>query len=463
MPQYRNASAIARAVASGEWTATEAVRAAIDRAEAIAPLNAFTLIDRDGAFAAAREIDQGPRRNVPLLGVPFAAKDFTPTAWHLSTRGSWSTGNSVPESDPVYVQRLKAAGAILIGKTTTPEFAYSSFTQSPRWGITRNPYNMERTPGGSSGGAAVAVATGCVPIAEGTDMGGSVRIPAALSGVVGFKPSLGRIPIDILPLGPDMISHFGPLAASVEDASIFLSVTQGPDPSDILSQPNPQPVGKVEPAIAPRIAVSEDLGYYHVDPAVRSRLGEVVEALRASGASVEPVDISWTREVNDTWLKLWSVALAASWGDVLPDHRERMDPNLVSLMKEGQSYSGIEVRRLEALRNRLWVDLATLFTRYDALITPTCAVTAPRLDETDADYEGTTPCGRFAGLDLTCPFNLLSPCPALSVPVGTIAGLPVGIQIIGQRFADLKVLRIGKLVEQSFAPLPPITGPFPDI
>lgn len=463
MPQHRTASALARAIASGELTATEAVNAAIDRAQAIAPLNAFTLIDREGALAAAREIDQGPRSDAPLLGVPFAAKDFTPTAGHLTTRGSWSTGNTVPDTDPVYVQRLKAAGAILIGKTTTPEFAYSSLTQSPRWGVTCNPHDTGRSPGGSSGGAAVAVATGCVPLAEGTDMGGSVRIPAALTGVVGLKPSLGRIPMDILPLGPDMLSHFGPLAASVDDAGLFLAVTQGPHRSDILSQPSPQKIHAIEPAHAPRIALSEDLGYYHVDPAVRARLYDVAEALRSAGATVEPVDIGWTRDVNDTWLKLWGVALAASWGDVLPTYKERMDPDLVALMEDGQRCSGVEVRRLEALRNRLWLDLAALFSSYDALITPTCAVTAPKLDETDADYEGTDSSGRFTGLDMTCPFNLLSPCPALSIPVGAADGLPVGLQIIGPRFADLDVLRIGKLVEQSFPPLPPVMGPFTEI
>ncbi|MGQ3489025.1 amidase [Roseovarius pacificus] len=463
MSRPRTATAIARAIACGKLTATEAVHTALERAEEISPLNAFTVIDWDGALAAARNVDEGKCRDAPLLGVPFAAKDFTPTAGHLTTRGSWSTGDAVPDTDPVYVQRLKAAGAILIGKTTTPEFAYSSFTQSPRWGVTRNPHDPEHSPGGSSGGAAVAVATGCVPIAEGTDMGGSVRIPAALSGVVGLKPSLGRIPIDILPLGPDMISHFGPLAASVDDAALFLSVTQGPHPSDILSQPDPQPIDTIEPAHAPRIALSEDLGYYHVAPEIRARLADVASELRTAGATVEPVDIGWTRVVNDTWLKLWGVALAASWEDGLSKYGNRMDPELVALMEDGRRCSGVELRRLEALRNRLWLDLATLFTRYDVLITPTCAVTAPRLDETDADYERTDLSGRFAGLDMTCPFNLLSPCPALSVPVGTANGLPVGLQIIGPRFADLDVLRLGKLVEQCFPPLPPVTGSFADI
>ena len=232
---FDSARATARAVQEGHITARELVDRALARAEEITELNAFTVIDAEGARRAAGVVDALPakaRAGKSLLGVCFAAKDFTPTAGHLCTRGSWSMGDVVPDTDPVLIRRLKDAGAILIGKTTTPEFAYSSFTWSTRWGMTRNPHDPTRTPGGSSGGSGVAVATGCVRIAEGTDMGGSVRIPAALSGVVGFKPSRGRIPMDILPLGPDILSHFGPLAAQVDDAALFMEVAQGPDVAD---------------------------------------------------------------------------------------------------------------------------------------------------------------------------------------------------------------------------------------
>lgn len=458
-PVPRDAAAIARAVSAGQLRVADVVGAALDRAEAIAPLNAFTVIDREGAMEAAHRLDRriakGGVSGLPLLGVPFASKDFTPTAGHLTTRGSWSTGAQVPDTDPVYVRRLKTAGAVLIGKTTTPEFAYSSFTHSPRWGVTRNPYDPERTPGGSSGGAAVAVATGCVPIAEGTDMGGSVRIPAAFSGVVGLKPSLGRIPMDILPLGPDILSHFGPLASCVDDAASFLSVTQGADASDILSQPAPEAIGRIDPARAPRLALSPDLGYYRVEPEVAGRVTEAAQRLRDAGAVVETVDLGWSRQVNDTWLRLWGVTLAASWGDALRTHRDRMDPQVVALMEAGLDCRGVDVPRLEALRHRLWRDLAGIFGRYDALLTPTCAVMAPRHDETDSDFDHSEPDGRYRGLDMTCPFNLVGPCPALSVPVGTAGGLPVGLQIVGPRFADRQVLRIGKLVEQCYPPLAP--------
>ncbi|RKF16809.1 amidase [Roseovarius spongiae] len=450
------AAAIARAVARGEVSATEAVEAALARAEEIAPLNAFTVIDRDGALDAARRIDAGEGGGErPLLGVPFAAKDFTPTKGHPTTRGSWSTGDAATDFDPAYVRRLKAAGAVLIGKTTTPEFAYSGFTHSPRWGVTRNPYDADRTPGGSSGGAAVAVATGCVPIAEGTDMGGSVRIPAALCGLVGLKPSLGRIPMDILPLGSDVISHFGPLATSVEEAALFLSVTQGPDDADILSQPDPGPVYPVAPAERPRLALSVDLGYYHVDPGVRERIEAAAEALRDAGATVDVVNPGWSRALNDDWLALWGVVLAAAWGDALDGYRDRMDPEVVALMEAGRKVSGVEVRRLEATRHRLWADLAKLFGRYDALLTPTCPVTAQRVDADDSDYDAPDAEGRYRGIDMTSPFNLVGECPALSVPVGLADGLPVGMQVVGPRFSDAEVLRIGRLIEQSVPATPP--------
>lgn len=457
------AYAMAKAVRAGRVKPSDLIEAAIIRAEAIAPLNAFTLIDRDGARTAAAEADRAVGRADmgPLHGVPVAFKDFTPTRGHLTTRGSWTTGDWVPAADPVVVQRLKAAGAIVLGKTTTPEFAYSSYTHSPRWGVTRNPYDRTRTPGGSSGGSACAVATGCVPLAEGSDMGGSVRIPAALSGVVGLKPSIGRIPMDILPTVFDNISHFGPLASCVDDAALFLSVAQGPDDADIQSQPAPPPVTVPLEARAPglRVALSVDLGYYAVDPAVAERVEGAADALAARGARVEHVRLPWTRRINDTWIAIWGVALAAAWGDRLARHRARMDPAVVALIEAGRNQRAVTYKRMEHFRTELWHDLSGVFEDYDVLLTPTCAVTAPTLDTTDADYELDLPDGRFGGLDMCCPFNLVPQCPAVSVPVGlTEGGLPVGLQVVGPRFSDQRVLEVAKAVEADFPPLAPHTS-----
>ncbi len=183
------------------------------------------------------------RRSGALHGVPIAIKDLTPTAGKRTTLGSYAFEHNVPEHSALLVERLLGAGGIMVGKTATPEFAYSSFTHSRLWGVTRNPWNTERSPGGSSGGSGAAVASGCVPLAEGTDMGGSVRIPASWSGVVGLKPSFGRIPLDFLPTQFDTIHHFGPLARTIDDARLFVAVGQRPERARRDEPARPRPLG----------------------------------------------------------------------------------------------------------------------------------------------------------------------------------------------------------------------------
>lgn len=459
---------MAAAVRDGRLRPSQLVARSLERAEQIAGLNAFVLLDGEGAMAAAQAADRraaaGDPDLGPLHGIPVAIKDFTPTRGHLTTRGSWSTGDWVPQADPVIVQRLKAAGAIVIGKTTTPEFAHAGYTHSPRWGVTRNPHDPRRTPGGSSGGSGCAVATGCVALAEGTDMGGSVRIPAALCGVVGLKPSLGRIPMDILPTVFDNLSHFGPIAACVDDAALFLSVTEGPDDADISSQPATDPVAvPVAPAPARelRLALSMDLGYYAVDAQVAARVEAAAEALAQAGATVERVALPWTRAVNDTWLQLWGVALAAAWGDLAREHRASMDPALLALMDGARSVAAVDYKRSENFRTRLWHELRAILGHYDALLCPTSAVPAPLLDTAESDFGHDTRDGRYRGYDLCSPFNLVAQCPVISVPVGSAGGLPVGLQIVGRRFADRKVLEIAKALEQAFPPTGPVPGNWP--
>ena len=222
-------------IAAREASPVDAVQASLDRIEQVNPrLNCFCFTFPERALAEARALEAEAPRG-PLHGVPIAIKDLTPTKGDRTTLGSFSHEHHVPDHDSVIVERLRAAGAIVVGKTTTPEFAYSSFTRSPLWGPTRNPWNTELNPGGSSGGSAAAVASGCVPLAEGTDMGGSVRIPASYCGIVGHKPSFGRIPLDVVPSSWDTIHHFGPLARTIDDARLFLRATAGVDDRDALS------------------------------------------------------------------------------------------------------------------------------------------------------------------------------------------------------------------------------------
>jgi Asp-tRNA(Asn)/Glu-tRNA(Gln) amidotransferase A subunit family amidase len=445
----------ARRIAGGTLSPTALVDACLARIARVQPvLNAFTAVFDEPARSAARAAEHAVAAGKPLgllHGVPVAIKDFTPMAGVASSRGSHALKDWIPDTDPVIVRRLRNAGAIIIGRTTTPEFAHSSFTRSPLWGETRNPWNPDRTCGGSSGGSAVAVATGCVPLAEGTDMGGSVRIPAAACGVVGLKPSLGRIPMDILPTTFDLISHFGPLARSVADIARFLEVTQGPDDADILSQMHPTPLGDCTAGKVNglRIALSIDLGFYRVDPDVEANLREVAGILGAAGAIVDEVKLDWTAEIIDAWNANWGVFLAAAAGRYRAEFGTRMDPALLRVILAGQQLGAVELKRLEEVRTRQWQVLAKIFRTYDVLLCPTTAITAPPVTAQDADFENADAGGRLHGFDMCAPFNNIAPCPALSVPSGLDRdGLPTAVQIVGHRFDDPAVLAVGAAIER---------------
>lgn len=387
----------------------------------------------------------------PLHGVPIAIKDLTPTKGKRTTMGSYAFEHWVPEESALIVERLLGAGAILVGKTTTPEFAYSSFTESPLWGVTRNPWDLERTPGGSSGGSGAAVASGCVPFAEGTDMGGSVRIPAAWCGLVGLKPSFGRIPLDFLPTQFDTIHHFGPLARTVDDARLFLSVAQGPDERDIMSFTPPLDLsGSTDSSVeGMRLALDVDLGCYAVAPEVDEAVREAADALADAGAVVEEVDLGWSREVADAWVAHWGVYLAAIFGDKLDEFRDQMDPRVVALMDAGFAMGAVDFKRLEFVRTRAWKRLAPVLERFDALLCPTMSQVARPVDEDDFVWYEDRGDDLYHGLDMTSQFNFVSQCPALNVPAGwSEEGLPIGLQIVARRYRDDEALRIGAALER---------------
>jgi Asp-tRNA(Asn)/Glu-tRNA(Gln) amidotransferase A subunit family amidase len=431
------------------------VTASLERIAEVNPaLNCFCFVYPDEAMELARAAERAVLDGLelgPLHGVPIAIKDLTPTAGKRTTMGSFAFEHWVPEKSALLVEKLLGAGAIMVGKTTTPEFAYSSFTESPLWGVTRNPWNTERTPGGSSGGSGAAVVSGCVPLAEGTDMGGSVRIPAAWCGLVGLKPSFGRIPLDFLPTQFDTIQHFGPLARTVDDARLFLSVAQGPDERDIMSLSPPlELAGPQDSSIeGMRLALDVDLGCYAVAPEVEAEVRAAAEALAAAGAVVDEVELGWTREYADAWVAHWGVYLAAIFGDKLPDYRERMDPRVVALMDAGLAMSAVDFKRLEFARTEQWQKLRAVLERYDALLCPTMSQVARPIDEDDFVWYEDRGDGLYHGLDMTAQFNYVSQCPALSVPAGwTAEGLPVGLQVVARRYRDDEALRIGAALER---------------
>jgi Asp-tRNA(Asn)/Glu-tRNA(Gln) amidotransferase A subunit family amidase len=451
---YASATDLAQRIRSGAISPVDVVRNSLARIDEVQPqLNGFCFVYPEEALERARAAEAAAMKGEvwgPLHGVPIAIKDLTPTRGKRTTMGSHIYEHWVPDKDAAVVAKLIGAGAIMVGKTNTPEFAYSTFTESPLWGITRNPWNRERTPGGSSGGSAVAVATGCVALAEGSDMGGSVRIPASFSGVVGLKPSFGRIPFEILPSQFDSISHFGPLARTVEDAAVFLAVTQGPDECDIQTlKPALDVVLPLDPDLqGMRIALSVDLGYCRIAPQVEACTRSAADALRDAGAVVEEVDLGWTREIHDAWLRHWGVYLAAFFGQHLGEWRSKMDPNVVELMDEGFAMGAVDFKRIEFVRTRQWQTLGPILERFDALLCPTMSRTAPEVGRAETDFVIDDAEGRFLGLDLTLPFNFVSQCPAISVPFGfDDQALPIGVQVVGRRYDDLTTLRIAKALE----------------
>ena len=456
-----SAQQMALLIAAGELSPVEAVAAAIERAAVVQPhLNCFTDVwedeARQAAAAAARAVAQtdDPTDLGVLHGVPVAVKDTTPVAGHRTTLGSYAFENWIPDRDAYIVTALRRAGAVIIGQTTTPEFAHTLQTDSPLWGVTRNPHDPDRTPGGSSGGSAAAVASGCVPLAEGSDMGGSVRIPAAWCGVVGLKPGLGRIPMDVLPGLFDTISHHGPLARAVDDARLFLAATQGPDDADILSVPTPLDLSQplVPDVTGLRLALSVDLGCWAVHPDIATAVETAAARLADAGAAVEPVALRFTEHDVEAWDVMWGVFMAAYFGHLVAEFGERMDPQVRALIDAGNRVSAAEYKRLELRRTDVWRRLRGVLADHDALLSPTMA--APPLPAAKADRPSSLPTddARYHSPSMTEVFNLVSPCPALSVPCGfhqtpEHSGLPIGLQVVGRRWREDTVLRVARAVE----------------
>jgi len=458
---YTSASELARLIRTGALSPVEVIKNALNRIGDVNPtLNGFCFVFSEDALAEAKileaEARQGQFRG-PLHGVPVAIKDVTPTKGRRTTFGSYAYEHNVPDEDATIVEALKRAGCIMIGKTTTPEFACGSATESPLWGISRNPWDPNRTPGGSSGGSAIAVATGCVPLAEGSDMGGSVRIPASFCGIIGYKPSFGRIPFTILPSQFDQISHFGSLARTIEDSRLFLQVTQGPDERDIQSI---KPAldfmnGGREGVAGLRIGLCLDFGNRIWDPEVERAVRQSAALLKEQGAEVIDVSLSWGGDLENAWAKHWCVYLATFYGHTIKEYRQKIDPRVLSYLERGLSMSAVEFKSIEIERTKAWLELAPILERCDALLCPTMAFPAVRVEGADnGEFWVTDQQGRYRGLDVTSVFNFVSQCPALSVPCGfaqnppTAAGLPIGLQIVGRRFDDLMPLRIASVLEK---------------
>ena len=451
---YRSAVDLARMIRLKTMSPVEVVSAFIRRIEELNPLvNAFCTMTFESAMDQARQAERSVMKGDPLgplHGVPFSVKDLIYTKGVRTMRGSRIYEHFVPEEDAPPVERLKAAGAILMGKTTTPEFGFKGTTDSLLTGITRNPWNLQTTPGGSSGGAAAQVAAGMTPLAVGTDGGGSIRIPASLTGVYGFKPTFGRVPV--YPASSlDALSHTGPITRTVGDAALMLSVMAGPHDADGLClEAGPADyVGLLREGIRGlRVAWSPDLGFVPtVDKEVMAVTADAARLFKALGCQVEEVVNPGFPDPRDIHVPLWLGGLAGMLGSLLPTWEEQMDPMLVSWTKIGLDLSAADFVRAQIRRNELRDAVRRFFQNYDLLITPSLPVTAFRadvsareaLEATGVDYRNWSP---FSPI-----FNLTH-APAASIPAGfTRDGLPVGLQIVGPRFADLLVLQASAAFE----------------
>ena len=438
---------LARLIRERKVSPVEVVDAVLARIARVNPrVNAFcTLAEeeaRDAALVAEVAVMSG--ESLPALhGVPVSVKDLVFTRRIRTTGGSRLYADHYPEEDAVGVERLKAAGAIVLGKTNTPEFGHKGVTDNPLFGPTRNPWNLEMTAGGSSGGAGAAVAVGLGPLAVGTDGGGSIRLPASFCGIYGLKPSFGRVPSGPGLPGWETFSCSGPMTRTVRDAALMLDATAGPDDRDRHSLPAEAGGSYLEACEAGMagwsVAWSADLGHARVEPEVAALCEEAAARFESLGCHVEVVMPTW-EDPEETFRTLLAAETWAAWGDRLADAAADMDKSLVALLRFGQTITAEQYLRAAGRRSQFWTEVQRFLSRFDLFITPTVAVPPFALAAGFPKEVNGAPVSRLGWMPFTFPFNLTGQ-PAASVPVGfTAAGLPVGLQIVGRRHADRAVL-----------------------
>ena len=438
-------------------SARELVHHALDRIDDLdGDLNAFTAVDGDAAIAAARNVDERIARGDDvgaLAGIPLAVKDLEDAAGFVTSKGSAAFASTLPvHHDSELVSRLKAAGCVVVGKTNTPELGWKADTDNTTFGATRNPFALDRSPGGSSGGSAAAVAAGMVPLATGSDGGGSIRIPAALCGLAGFKPSLGRVPTGGAH-APDWhhLSTRGVMARRLADTVLALDTVIGPDQSDLRSLPMPEPswLGALEAAHLPRrVAWSPTLGYATVDAEVRRVCEAAVARLADLGAEVVEVDSVFPEDPVWPWMQLtaaYNLRTLEPFRDT--ELWERIDPGLLRTLELAQGLSAVDLVRAEDRCHELNRRLVDLFHDVRLLVTPVVAGQTPasgRWGTVDGVEQANWVC-------FTYPFNLTR-SPAGTVCAGlTDDGMPVGLQLVGPQHGDMVVLRAMAALDNALA------------
>jgi Asp-tRNA(Asn)/Glu-tRNA(Gln) amidotransferase A subunit family amidase len=443
------------------------MRAVFERAGKVEPiLNAFTDTYYDEALEAAARAEERYARGVarPLEGIPLAVKDESAMAGRRTTQGSLIFKDHVDTHTSFCIERLLEAGAIVHARSTAPEFSAATVTHSRLWGVTRNPWSPEHTCGGSSGGAGAALAAGSTTLATGSDIAGSIRIPASCCGVVGFKPPYGRVPEES-PWNLDFYCHEGPLARSVADCALLENAMAGPHPLDVTSlRPKLEIPAEHAPIEGWRIAACVDLGFCAVDPEVRRNTERALQVFRDLGCRVEWVELGWTAEV----LEAAKVHLGHLFGNLIAGEVDR-HPDLVMGYTRQLAEIGRRTRAedfLEALATvgRMYATLGPLLETHELLVCPTTALPAvaadfdPSVDALRIDGTSVDP---ILGWVMTHPFNMLSRCPVLSVPSGRAAnGVPTGIQLVGRTYDDVAVFRAAAAYERALGGFARPSGPF---
>lgn len=468
---YASAATLATDIRRGERSPVSVVEAFLDRIERVNPkINAYVTVCSESAREAAQEAERAVKRGDelgPLHGVPVAIKDLNRVAGVRTTFGSPAFSDHVPDQDDIVVSRLREAGAIILGKTNTPEFGRKTKTDNPVFGASGNPWDPSRTTGGSSGGSAAAVAAGLAPIALGTDAAGSIRIPSSACGVFGFLPDHGRVPAgpirsdafqDLLPY-----TFLGPIARTVSDAALMIEAIAGPDTADPNALPTPgssyRDVAESDPDIADlRIGYSPDFGDFVVSKAVSETVESALEDLSAAGATVEEVDIpfegSWEERhdaiewiLQSRYVGLYENLKQDSDVDLLTID-DPITPEVRSRIRAGLELDTTTLATARRRRTAVYDAITETLEDVDVLVTPTLGRTAFDLDVDNPTVDGES-VHRMHGWTLTWPLNL-SGHPAASVPVGfDDAGLPIGMQVVGNRLRDHRVISASAAIEKA--------------
>lgn len=458
-----DARTLAQLIRAGELSALEVTEAVLARLEHLNPvIHAFCTPTPEQARSDAAAVDKliaSGHEPGALAGVPVGIKDLVCTRGIRTVCGSPAYASFIPDEDDIVVERLKAAGAIIIGKTSVPEFGFSGVADNPMFPTTRNPWDLTRTPGGSSSGSGAAVAAGIGPLAVASDGGGSIRVPAAHCGLVGFKPSMGRVPLypgcrDERYPGVsswETLEHIGPLARTVADAALMLAVIgSGPDPRDRHSLPGPEFDWQAcvrEPELRGlKVAYSADFGYARVDPEVRRLVDTAAQVFeRDLGCSVERVDPGFDDLLETFWAVVAADCDLAGMRRLVEQHGDKMSPHLVEFL--AIDWRAEDLTNAQVARKSIANTMARFMRNYDLLLTPTLAVPPFELGIQGPTSIDGAPVAPHAWLAFTFPFNLTGQ-PAASVPAGfTAAGLPVGLQIIGAHLDDPGVLRAAAAFE----------------